>query len=186
MSVGVGRHHIKINNMGSEINVRELSMSKNDRDSMPSHSKLLTLPTILTLGRVAAIPLLVASVFHFLFHSHNLSISNWCDSNCFFIMPLFIFVQIYIHACGFLIPTMLYLFVQIILLSLLHGWLARNNCYHKYFHRCSNYRLAWWLSCPQGTYLPTLDYSNCFSSLTLYMLLYLASFPNLQLITFIY
>jgi hypothetical protein len=54
--------------MGSEINVRDLSNSKNDRASMPSHSRLLTLPTILTLGRVASIPLLVASAFPFLFY----------------------------------------------------------------------------------------------------------------------
>jgi hypothetical protein len=49
--------------MGSEINVRDLSISKNDRASMPSHSSLLTLPTILTLGRVASIPLLVATFY---------------------------------------------------------------------------------------------------------------------------
>lgn len=49
--------------MGSEINVRDLSNSKNDRASMPSHSRLLTLPTILTLGRVASIPLLVATFY---------------------------------------------------------------------------------------------------------------------------
>ncbi|CAJ2668762.1 CDP-diacylglycerol--glycerol-3-phosphate 3-phosphatidyltransferase 1, chloroplastic-like [Trifolium pratense] len=49
--------------MGSEINVRDLSISKNDRASMPSHSRLLTLPTILTLGRVASIPLLVATFY---------------------------------------------------------------------------------------------------------------------------
>ncbi|GAU16578.1 hypothetical protein TSUD_168100 [Trifolium subterraneum] len=49
--------------MGSEINARDLSISKNDRSSMPSHSRLLTLPTILTLGRVASIPLLVATFY---------------------------------------------------------------------------------------------------------------------------
>ncbi|XP_058736189.1 CDP-diacylglycerol--glycerol-3-phosphate 3-phosphatidyltransferase 1, chloroplastic-like [Vicia villosa] len=37
----------------------DLSISKNDR----SHSKLITLPTILTLGRVASIPLLVATFY---------------------------------------------------------------------------------------------------------------------------
>jgi len=62
--------------MGSEINVlRDL---KNDHhhhrraSSMPSsHSKLLTLPTILTLARVASIPFLVASesLSFFLFYS---------------------------------------------------------------------------------------------------------------------
>ncbi|KAE9615599.1 hypothetical protein Lal_00017107 [Lupinus albus] len=41
---------------GSEIN----SISKNDH---PSNSKLLTLPTILTLARIAAIPLLVATFY---------------------------------------------------------------------------------------------------------------------------
>ena len=45
-------------NMGSEINVRDLSISKNDRAS-----RLLTLPTILTLARVASIPLLVATFY---------------------------------------------------------------------------------------------------------------------------
>ncbi|KAK7304259.1 hypothetical protein VNO77_45126 [Canavalia gladiata] len=49
--------------MVSELNARELSTSKNDRASMPSNSKLLTLPTILTLGRVAAVPLLVATFY---------------------------------------------------------------------------------------------------------------------------
>lgn len=38
-------------------------------------------------------------------------------------------------------------FFPYILLSLLHGWLARNSCYYKYLHRCSSYRLAWWLYC---------------------------------------
>ncbi|KAG2403701.1 CDP-diacylglycerol--glycerol-3-phosphate 3-phosphatidyltransferase [Vigna angularis] len=51
--------------MVAEMNVRELSISKNDRTSMPAiaNSKFLTLPTILTLGRVASIPLLVATFF---------------------------------------------------------------------------------------------------------------------------
>ncbi|XP_061339876.1 CDP-diacylglycerol--glycerol-3-phosphate 3-phosphatidyltransferase 1, chloroplastic-like [Gastrolobium bilobum] len=49
--------------MGSEINGRDFSISKNHQPSMPSDSKLLTLPTILTLGRVAAIPLLVATFY---------------------------------------------------------------------------------------------------------------------------
>lgn len=48
--------------MVAEMNVREFSISKNDRTSN-SNSKFLTLPTILTLGRVAAVPLLVASMF---------------------------------------------------------------------------------------------------------------------------
>ncbi|WVZ08472.1 hypothetical protein V8G54_021818 [Vigna mungo] len=52
-------------NMVAEMNVRELSISKNDRTSMPAiaNSKFLTLPTILTLGRVASIPLFVATFF---------------------------------------------------------------------------------------------------------------------------
>ncbi|XP_014497153.1 CDP-diacylglycerol--glycerol-3-phosphate 3-phosphatidyltransferase 1, chloroplastic-like isoform X1 [Vigna radiata var. radiata] len=51
--------------MVAEMNVRELSISKNDRTSMPAiaNSKFLTLPTILTLGRVASIPLFVATFF---------------------------------------------------------------------------------------------------------------------------
>ncbi|CAJ1847576.1 unnamed protein product [Sphenostylis stenocarpa] len=51
--------------MVAEVNVRELSISKKDRTSMPAiaNSKFLTLPTILTLGRVAAVPLLVATFF---------------------------------------------------------------------------------------------------------------------------
>ncbi|RDX66946.1 CDP-diacylglycerol--glycerol-3-phosphate 3-phosphatidyltransferase 1, chloroplastic, partial [Mucuna pruriens] len=49
--------------MVAETNVRELSISKNDRTSMPANSKFLTLPTILTLGRVAAVPLLVATFY---------------------------------------------------------------------------------------------------------------------------
>ncbi|ESW11078.1 hypothetical protein PHAVU_008G000300 [Phaseolus vulgaris] len=51
--------------MVAEMNIRELSISKNDRTSMPAiaNSKFLTLPTILTLGRVASIPLLVATFF---------------------------------------------------------------------------------------------------------------------------
>ena len=48
--------------MVAEMNVREFSISKNDRTSN-SNSNFLTLPTILTLGRVAAVPLLVASMF---------------------------------------------------------------------------------------------------------------------------
>lgn len=40
---------------------------KPEPEPEPEPSKLLTLPTILTLGRVAAVPLLVASAFHFLF-----------------------------------------------------------------------------------------------------------------------
>jgi len=56
--------------MVAEMNIRELSVSKNDRTSMPAiaNSKFLTLPTILTLGRVASIPLLVAGTFPFLFY----------------------------------------------------------------------------------------------------------------------
>jgi hypothetical protein len=65
--------------MGSEINVRDLSNSKNDRASMPSHSRLLTLPTILTLGRVASIPLLVASAFPFLLFIY---LFIWLFQNC--------------------------------------------------------------------------------------------------------
>jgi CDP-diacylglycerol---glycerol-3-phosphate 3-phosphatidyltransferase len=49
--------------MGSEINVLRGDLKNDHRaSSMPSsHSKLLTLPTILTLARVASIPFLVAS-----------------------------------------------------------------------------------------------------------------------------
>lgn len=51
--------------MGSEINVLRGDLKNDHRaSSMPSsHSKLLTLPTILTLARVASIPFLVATFY---------------------------------------------------------------------------------------------------------------------------
>lgn len=39
---------------------------QNHHKQQDSYNKLLTLPTVLTLGRVAAVPLLISSTFHFL------------------------------------------------------------------------------------------------------------------------
>lgn len=84
--------------MVAEMNVREFSISKNDRTSN-SNSKFLTLPTILTLGRVAAVPLLVASMFvirfRFLFFFFFF-ISKGCNSICFFVIS---FLKLYTRAC---------------------------------------------------------------------------------------
>jgi len=69
--------------MGAENKIDgDVDWHKNDRQNQPpsvspsmqNHdSKLLTLPTILTLGRVAAVPLLVASThrFSFFFSSYD-------------------------------------------------------------------------------------------------------------------
>lgn len=111
----------------------------------PEPSKLLTLPTILTLGRVAAVPLLVASGFRyrlppFAYVYLITCVVTWRECDVFFV-------------CSFL-----------------YGWLARNCCYYEYFRRCINHRLAWWLSCSQGTlysfranWIQTPPHSSVFS-----------------------
>lgn len=52
-----------------------------DNSSPESSSKILTLPTVLTIGRVAAVPLLVASTLLCLFLDSNLSLESFHELN---------------------------------------------------------------------------------------------------------
>jgi hypothetical protein len=70
-----------MSDMGSENKIDDVGWYNHDSQDQPlstspsmqihnqqqQHSKFLTLPTVLTLGRVAAVPLLVASTHRFVF-----------------------------------------------------------------------------------------------------------------------
>lgn len=96
----------------------DLSISKNDR---ASHSKFITLPTILTLGRVASIPLLVASVFP-LFHYCNLTVFRFLHFLIFFL--IFFYLAFYMDGWqGTAITTSI--FTAAAITDWLDGYIAR-------------------------------------------------------------